>query len=114
MAVISLEWGVGFDLSERDAVGGRPRARHMDGGFAVRLVGGAADGLAVYRRDLPLRGFPDSLCPFDEEVLEFSGVDEGKDAPEGAVGQYSVGEFYERLKPVDFGAAEGFSCRRPR
>ena len=34
--------------------------------------------------------------------------DEGKDAPEGVVGRYSVGEFAECLEPVDFGAAEGF------
>ena len=72
---------VGFDLSERDAVGGRPRAYHVDGGFAVRLVGGAPDGLAVNRRDLPFGGFPNRLCPFDEQVLEVSRVDEGKDAP---------------------------------
>ena len=67
---------VGFDLSERDAVGCRPRARHVDGRFAVRLVSGATDGLAVNCRDLPFGGFPDPLCPFDEEVLEVSGVDE--------------------------------------
>ena len=34
--------------------------------------------------------------------------DEGKDAPEGVVGRYSVGEFKERLEPVVFGAAEDF------
>ena len=51
---------------------------------------------------------PHSLCPFDEDVLEFLGVDEGKDAPEDVVGQHSVWEFDERLEPLDFGAAEGF------
>ena len=30
--------------------------------------GGAPDGLAVYRRDPPLGGFPEPLCPFDENV----------------------------------------------
>ena len=99
---------VGFDLSERGAVGGRPRARHVDGGFAVRLVGGAPDCLAVNRRDLHFGGFPDPFCPFDEYVLEVPRVDEGKDAPEGVVGGYSIGEFEEGLEPVDFGVAEGF------
>ena len=55
-----------FDLSERDSVGCRARARHMDGVFALRLVGGAPDCLAVYRRDLPFGGFPDPFCPFAE------------------------------------------------
>ena len=99
---------VGFDLSKRDAVGCRPRAYHMDGGFALRLVGGAPDGFAVNRHDLPFGGFPNPLCPFDEEVLEVSGVDDGKDAPEGVVGRYSIGEFEEGLEPVEFGVSEGF------
>ena len=43
---------VGLDLSERDAVRGRPRARHVDGGFAVRPVRQAPDDFAVYRLDL--------------------------------------------------------------
>ena len=34
--------------------------------FARSPVGGAADGLAVNRRDLPFGGFPNPLCPFDE------------------------------------------------
>ena len=44
----------------------------------------------------------------DEEVLEVPRVNEGRDAPEGVVGRYSVGEFAKGLEPVDFGAAEGF------
>ena len=32
----------------------------------------------------------------------------GKDAPEGVMRGYSVGEFKEGLEPVDFGVAEGF------
>ena len=61
-----------------------------------------------YRRDLPLRGFPDPFCPFDEDALKSPRVDEGKDAPEGAVGRYSIGEFEKGLEPVDFGVAESF------
>jgi len=38
----------------------------VDGGFAVRLVRGAADDLAINRHNLPLRGFRDPICPLDE------------------------------------------------
>ena len=95
----------GLELAQYQADIRSPGADQVYGGFAVGLVAGAAQGLAIDGDGLALKRCGKLPGPAGKEVMEPLGIKLGKETAEGVVGRDAVGQFQEFLKPVELGAA---------
>ena len=96
---------IGLELAQHQADIRSPGADQVYGGFAVGLIAGAAQGLAIDGDGFALKGCGKLPGPAGEEIMEPLGIKLGKETAEGVVGRDAVWQFQEFLKPVELGAA---------
>src|SRR6266498_1743648 len=94
---------IDFDLSESQTIEPSPGADQMDRALSRTPVMRAAQRLAINCNYLSISQSSDSADPRDEALLEFSGVQLGKDITKGIVRWNSVRQLQKGAKPVHIG-----------
>ena len=95
--IVALVFGT--YLPEDSMVLMHPGTDQMNCRLAAGLVETTADGLAINRDQLAFAGTDQIGDPGFETSLESLWVQSGKDALEGVVGGYSIGQFEEGPQP---------------
>src|SRR5262245_11812168 len=91
---------IDFDLSESQTIAPGPSADQMDCALSRTPVMRAAQGLAINCNHLSISQSSDRINPRDEALLEFNGVQPGKDLATGIVRWNSIRQFQKGAEPV--------------